>query len=108
MNKQEILAQLCDDSHYYGEFGSKYLSNSVIGILLSNPQMFGHKREDDKALALGRLFHQLLLEPDKAEVSMESVRGCGLAQHEGLQGVLSRSTKSPSLCCVRRSMNLLL
>jgi len=71
MNKQEILTQLCDDSHYYGEFGSKYLSNSQIGILLSNPQMFGHKREDDKALALGRLFHQLLLEPEKAELSME-------------------------------------
>tara|TARA_R100000951_G_scaffold112769_1_gene113629 strand:- start:12702 stop:13445 length:744 start_codon:yes stop_codon:yes gene_type:complete len=71
MNKQEILTQLCDDSHYYGEFGSKYLSNSVIGILLSNPQMFGQKREDDKALALGRLFHQLLLEPEKAELSME-------------------------------------
>lgn len=62
----EILEILKNDQEYYRGVGKNYLSNSDIGVLLSNPQDYGKVREDDKALAEGRLFHQLLLEPEKA------------------------------------------
>ena len=63
---QETLERLKDDHEYYGEFGSKFLSNSALGALLNNPREFGVKREDNKAFAEGRYFHQCFLEPDKA------------------------------------------
>jgi len=62
-----ILEKLKDDSQYYGEFGKQYLSNSDIGTLLTNPKEFGVSRADNQAFAQGRLFHQLILEPHKAE-----------------------------------------
>jgi hypothetical protein len=62
-----IIGALKDDNEYYRGIGKNYLSNSDIGSLLSNPQQFGKPREDNKAFAEGRLFHQLLIEPDKAE-----------------------------------------
>jgi hypothetical protein len=62
-----VLEKLRDDSQYYGEFGKQYLSNSDIGTLLTNPKEFGVSRADNQAFAQGRLFHQLILEPHKAE-----------------------------------------
>jgi hypothetical protein len=62
-----IIDELRIDSNYYGGLGKSYLSNSDIGVLLTNPKDFGKTREDNKAFAGGRLFHQLLLEPDKAK-----------------------------------------
>lgn len=66
---KEVIERLKDDKEYYGEFGSQYLSNSVIGVLLNNPQDFGKAKEDNKSLAFGRLFHQLVLEPEKAKIA---------------------------------------
>lgn len=57
---------LKDDYQYYHGEGKKYLSNSDIGTLLSNPKLFGLPREDSKNFAEGRYFHQLLIEPEKA------------------------------------------
>jgi hypothetical protein len=57
---------LKDDYEYYHGEGKKYLSNSDIGTLLSNPKLFGIPREDSKNFAEGRYFHQLLIEPEKA------------------------------------------
>lgn len=62
---QNVIELLKNDEEYYRGVGKKYLSNSDIGVLLNNPQDYGKVREDDKALAEGRLFHQLLLEPEK-------------------------------------------
>ena len=62
----DIIEQLRDDSNYDGEVGRQYLSNSDIGTLLTNPAEFGVKREDNVNFAKGRLFHQSILEPDKA------------------------------------------
>lgn len=64
-----ILALLTDDKEYYGGVGKNYLSNSDIGTLLTNPKDFGKSREDSKAFMDGRFFHQLLLEPEKAEAT---------------------------------------
>lgn len=65
----DILELLNDDSNYYGPMGKSFLSNSDIGTLLSNPREFGKSRPDNKSFAEGRYFHQLLTEPDKAEVA---------------------------------------
>ena len=64
-----ILALLNDDKEYYGGIGKNYLSNSDIGTLLTNPKDFGKSREDSKAFMDGRFFHQLILEPEKAEAT---------------------------------------
>lgn len=60
-----ILELLRDDREYYGGVGKNYLSNSDIGTLLENPKEFGKSREDNKAFAEGRYFHQSILEPEK-------------------------------------------
>lgn len=63
----ETLELLKDDSNYYGELGRTYLSNSDVKVLLSNPALFKQDTPDNLAFAKGRYFHQLILEPSKAE-----------------------------------------
>lgn len=65
MKLQDALKKLKDDSHYYGRFGSHYLSNSNIGTLLANPKDFGKPSEAGLNLLLGRYFHVAMLEPEK-------------------------------------------
>lgn len=65
MDRVELLKSLENDQEYYAGIGRQFLSNSDIGILLNNPGAYGRSRKDGKALAEGRLFHQLLLEPEK-------------------------------------------
>jgi hypothetical protein len=60
-----VIELLKDDKEYYGGVGKNYLSNSDIGTLLENPKEFGKPREDNKAFAEGRYFHQSILEPQK-------------------------------------------
>jgi len=48
------------DENYYGEIGQKYLSNSDIGTLLTDPRQFRVRKEKTtQILPNGRLFHQL-------------------------------------------------
>lgn len=91
----EVLEKLRDDSNYYGEFGKQYLSNSDIGTLLSNPKEFGVSRPDNANFAKGRLFHQLILEPEKAE------------QWEFVD-VSSRTTKAYKEFCEERNIEMAL
>jgi hypothetical protein len=65
LSHNEILELLRDDREYYGGIGKNYLSNSDIGTLLENPKEFRTPREDNKAFAEGRYFHQSILEPEK-------------------------------------------
>jgi hypothetical protein len=69
LNLDSIIEQLRDDDKYYGDFGKQFMSNSDIGTLLSNPKMFGISRSDNKALLVGRYFHQSILEPEKAKAT---------------------------------------
>jgi len=62
----DIIDKLRDDANYYGKVGRQYLSNSDIKVLLENPSMYGVPTPDNPAFAKGRLFHQLILEPEKA------------------------------------------
>lgn len=64
---KSVLKKLQDDKHYYGAFGKKYLSNSNIGILLSNPREFGRPMVESLPLIQGRYFHTAMLEPEKLE-----------------------------------------
>lgn len=66
-NMHDIINALKDDNEYYNGMGKYYLSNSDIGTLLNNPKDFRKQREDNKNFAEGRLFHQLLIEPEKAK-----------------------------------------
>jgi len=65
MKKENIIAKLKDDTHYYGDFGKKYLSNSDISILLSNPLALGQPSKPSSAFLVGGYFHTAILEPDK-------------------------------------------
>tara|TARA_R100000900_G_scaffold83521_1_gene65752 strand:- start:547 stop:1278 length:732 start_codon:yes stop_codon:yes gene_type:complete len=65
MNKKNIIAKLKDDTHYYGDFGKKYLSNSDISTLLSNPLALGQPSKPSSAFLVGGYFHTAILEPDK-------------------------------------------
>ena len=65
MDKKNILKKLKDDNHYYGDYGKKFLSNSDIGTLLSNPLALGKEVKSSPAILIGRYFHTALLAPDK-------------------------------------------
>jgi len=65
----KIVDRLRDDNEYYKGVGKMYLSNSDIGVLLSNPREFGKTREDNKNFMEGRYFHQSILEPEKAALT---------------------------------------
>tara|TARA_Y100000401_G_scaffold92022_1_gene77961 strand:+ start:27508 stop:28236 length:729 start_codon:yes stop_codon:yes gene_type:complete len=64
---KEILELLKQDEQYYSGVGKNYLSNSDIGTLLKNPKEFGIERPDNVNFMKGRLFHQLILEPNKVK-----------------------------------------
>jgi len=64
---QSVIETLRDDHQYYNGIGKGYLSNSDIGALLTNPKAFRQQRDDNKSFAEGRLFHQLILEPEKVD-----------------------------------------
>ena len=65
MNKENVIEKLRDDNHYYGDFGKKYLSNSDIKALLTNPLALGKPSEPRPAFLVGGYFHTAILEPDK-------------------------------------------
>ena len=65
MKKENIITKLKDDTHYYGDFGKKFLSNSDIGTLLKNPLAYGLPSKPTSAFLVGGYFHTAILEPDK-------------------------------------------
>lgn len=65
---KQIIEKLKNDQEYYNGIGKEYLSNSDIYTLLNNPKEFRkNSGEDNPIFAKGRYFHQLILEPEKAE-----------------------------------------
>lgn len=59
------IERLRNDADYYGAYGKQFLSNSDIGVLLTDPKMYGTDTEESANLMKGRYFHQSILEPDK-------------------------------------------
>ncbi len=64
---KSILKKLQEDKHYYGAYGRQFLSNSNIGILLSNPAEFGKEGVETLPMLHGRYFHVSMLEPEKLD-----------------------------------------
>lgn len=68
MTKEEkIIELLRDDQEYYNGIGNNYMSNSDISTLFENPMNFKKPRPDNPNFAVGRYFHQSILEPEKAK-----------------------------------------
>ena len=65
MEKEDVINKLREDEHYYGDFGKKYLSNSDIKTLLTNPLALGTPSVMRPAFLVGGYFHTAILEPDK-------------------------------------------
>jgi hypothetical protein len=65
MKKEDVIEKLRNDEDYYGDFGKKYLSNSDIKTLLTNPLALGKPSEPRPAFLVGGYFHTAILEPDK-------------------------------------------
>lgn len=68
MTEKEIedeVKKLQEDDYYYGEGGKKFLSNSNISTLLSNPLALGEPTKQIPAFLVGGYFHTAILEPDK-------------------------------------------
>jgi len=99
---REVLSLLKNDTEYYSGVGKNYLSNSDIGTLLTNPKQFGVSREDNKNFAVGRYFHQLLLEPNKAsnvitvDVASRNTKAYKEAIEESSESVLLLSKEAES------------
>lgn len=70
-NKQELLDNMYDDSFYYGYLGKNALSSSSIKTLLSSPKTYyfttKYGSDETQALRDGRLFHTMILEPEKLD-----------------------------------------
>lgn len=68
MTKDQVLAKLDDDHHYYGEFGQQWLSSSNIGKLLTGDPLNWVARSEPKlAFVTGSYFHVAVLEPHKLD-----------------------------------------
>ena len=65
MDKENVIEKLRDDANYYGDFGKKYLSNSDISALLTNPLALGKPSVPRPAFLVGGYFHTAILEPEK-------------------------------------------
>ncbi len=65
MEQKQVINKLRNDEDYYGEFGRRYLSNSDISALLTNPLGYGQPSKPSAAFLVGGYFHTAILEPDK-------------------------------------------
>ena len=81
-NKKEALEKLKEDKNYYGNYGKKFLSNSDISTLLTNPLSLGVPLENRPAFLIGGYFHTAILEPDK------------LKKYRIIEGTTTRNTKA--------------
>jgi hypothetical protein len=68
-NKEELLAEMHDDSFYYGYLGQNALSSSSIKTLVNSPKTYYFTTKygsgETQALRDGKLFHTMILEPEK-------------------------------------------
>ena len=65
MKETDVLKKLEIDEYYYGDFGKKYLSNSDISTLLTNPLALGQPQKPIPAFLVGGYLHTAILEPEK-------------------------------------------
>ena len=61
-----MIESLRNDDNYYGQEGSKFISNSDICALLSDPSSFKKSKDKTPDMVKGSYLHTLVLEPQKA------------------------------------------
>lgn len=69
--KDEILEKMYDDDFYYGYLGKNALSSSSLKNILKSPKIYKevieNGQDESQALRSGKLFHWMILEPEKME-----------------------------------------
>ena len=66
--KEELLSRMYDDTFYYGYLGQNALSSSSCKKILKSPKEYLKKDSGSSAaLVAGRIFHTILLEPEKVK-----------------------------------------
>ena len=70
-DKNELLDNMYDDDFYYGYLGKQALSSSSLKMVLKSPKTYKYVTKYGQAetqpLRDGKLFHTLILEPNKID-----------------------------------------
>ena len=108
-NKEEILSNMYDDSFYYGYLGQNALSSSSIKTLLSSPKTYYFTTKygsgETQALRDGKLFHTMILEPEKlddiifVEAATKASKEYKLAKETGKEVYTNTEKKAAERLC---------
>jgi hypothetical protein len=108
-NKQEILDNMYDDSFYYGYLGKNALSISSIKTLISSPKTYYFTTKygsgETQALRDGKLFHTMILEPEKlndiifVEAATKASKEFKLAKETGKEVYTNTEKKAAERLC---------
>lgn len=108
-NKEEILANMYDDSFYYDYLGQNALSSSSIKTLLSSPKTYYFTTKygsgETQALRDGKLFHTMILEPEKlndiifVEAATKASKEYKLAKETGKEVYTNTEKKAAERLC---------
>jgi hypothetical protein len=108
-SKAEILANMYDDSFYYGYLGQNALSSSSIKTLISSPKTYYFTTKygsgETQALRDGKLFHTMILEPEKlkdivfVEAATKASKEYKLAKETGKEVYTNTEKKAAERLC---------
>ena len=108
-NKEELLDNMYDDSFYYGYLGQNALSSSSIKTLLTSPKTYHFTTKygsaESQALRDGRLFHTMILEPNKlddiifVEAATKASKEYKLAKETGKEVYTKSEKKAAERLC---------
>lgn len=108
-NKEELLANMYDDSFYYGYLGQNALSSSSIKTLISSPKTYYFTTKygsgETQALRDGKLFHTMILEPEKlndivfVEAATKASKEYKLAKETGKEVYTNTEKKAAERLC---------
>ena len=108
-NKEELLDNMYDDSFYYGYLGKNALSSSSIKTLLSSPKTYyfttKYGSSETQALRDGKLFHTMILEPEKlndiifVEAATKASKEYKLAKETGKEVYTNTEKKAAERLC---------
>jgi hypothetical protein len=108
-SKEELLSNMYDDSFYYGYLGKNALSSSSIKTLLSSPKTYyfttKYGSAESQALRDGRLFHTMILEPNKlddiifVEAATKASKEYKLAKETGKEVYTQTEKKAAERLC---------
>jgi len=107
--KEEILSNMYDDSFYYGYLGQNALSSSSIKTLISSPKTYYFTTKygsgETQALRDGKLFHTMILEPEKlddiifVDAATKASKEYKLAKETGKEVYTKSEKKSAERLC---------